>query len=179
MSVEMEVINVGNLPNDGEGDPLRVAFIKINNNFARLSSTSWNITEAVTVGNTANQVIFTAPANAFTQGTFIVKSYNPTNNDFQNITLSVITNNDNSNLKWTGYGTTFNGNSLTRYNCTVATGNVNILVSPIPNVVLNHFINYQITDVNDLGAGMLLIAEGVEFEPIITTESGVGVTTES
>jgi hypothetical protein len=45
--------------------------------------------------------------------------------------------------------------------------------------VLNHFINYQITDVNDLGTGMLLIAEGVEFEPIITTESGVGVTTES
>lgn len=179
MSVEMEIINVGNLPNDGEGDPLRIAFIKINNNFARLSSTSWNITESVTIGNTANQVIFTTPANSFTQGTFIVKSYNPSNNDFQNITLSIATNNDNSNLKWTGYGTTFNGNSVTRYNCTVAMGNVNILVSPIPNVVLNHFINYQVTDVNDLGVGTLLLAEGISGEPILTTESGVGITTES
>lgn len=29
-----EIINVGELPNDGTGDPVRVAFIKINNNFA-------------------------------------------------------------------------------------------------------------------------------------------------
>lgn len=174
MSVEIEVINVGNLPNDGEGDPLRTAFIKINNNFARLSSTSWNITEAVSVGNTANQVIFTTAANAFTQGTFVVKTYNPTNNDFQNITLSIATNNDNSNLKWTGYGTTFNGNSLTKYNCTVAGGNVNILVSPIPNVALNHFINYQITDVNDLGAGVLLLSENGDQ---LITESGLGIIT--
>lgn len=155
MSVELEVINIGNLPNDGEGDPLRVAFSKINNNFAILSSTAWNITESVTIGNTANQIIFTTQASSFTQGTFIVKTYNPANNDFQNITLSITTNNDNSNLKFTGYGTTFNGNSLTRYNCTVASGNVNILVSPIPNLVLNHFINYQVTDVNDLGGGVL------------------------
>jgi hypothetical protein len=29
-----EIINVGTLPNDGSGDPMRTAFIKINNNFA-------------------------------------------------------------------------------------------------------------------------------------------------
>jgi hypothetical protein len=29
-----EIINVGELPNDGTGDPVRVAFIKINNNFS-------------------------------------------------------------------------------------------------------------------------------------------------
>jgi hypothetical protein len=32
----LEVINVGQLPNDGTGDPLRVAFDKINNNFASI-----------------------------------------------------------------------------------------------------------------------------------------------
>ena len=31
-----EIINVGAAPNDGQGDPLRVAFDKINNNFANL-----------------------------------------------------------------------------------------------------------------------------------------------
>jgi hypothetical protein len=32
----LEVINVGILPNDGTGDPLRIAFDKINNNFASI-----------------------------------------------------------------------------------------------------------------------------------------------
>lgn len=31
-----EIINVGTLPNDGLGDPLRTAYIKCNNNFAEL-----------------------------------------------------------------------------------------------------------------------------------------------
>jgi len=33
-----EIINVGGLPNDGTGDPVRVAFIKVNNNFTSISS---------------------------------------------------------------------------------------------------------------------------------------------
>lgn len=33
-----EIINVGELPNDGTGDPVRVAFIKINNNFAEFNN---------------------------------------------------------------------------------------------------------------------------------------------
>lgn len=32
--MDYEIINVGSLPNDGSGDPMRTAFIKINNNFA-------------------------------------------------------------------------------------------------------------------------------------------------
>ncbi len=31
-----EVIDTGEVPNDGSGDPLRLAFDKINNNFANL-----------------------------------------------------------------------------------------------------------------------------------------------
>jgi hypothetical protein len=34
---EQEFINIGATPNDGNGDPLRVAFGKINNNFSNLS----------------------------------------------------------------------------------------------------------------------------------------------
>ena len=30
-----EIINIGAAPNDGEGDPLRTAFEKINNNFSQ------------------------------------------------------------------------------------------------------------------------------------------------
>ena len=34
-----EVIQVGAAPNDGQGDPLRTAYIKCNNNFSELYST--------------------------------------------------------------------------------------------------------------------------------------------
>lgn len=34
----IEIINVGAVPNDGLGDPLRDAYIKCNNNFAELYS---------------------------------------------------------------------------------------------------------------------------------------------
>ena len=33
-----EIINVGAAPNDGQGDPIRTAFIKTNNNFGELYS---------------------------------------------------------------------------------------------------------------------------------------------
>lgn len=38
--MSQEIINTGAYPNDGEGDPLRVAFTKINNNFFELYSES-------------------------------------------------------------------------------------------------------------------------------------------
>ena len=44
-----EVIDTGELPNDGSGDPLRLAFDKINNNFANLFS--------LTTGNTEVELI--------------------------------------------------------------------------------------------------------------------------
>ena len=53
-----EVINIGAQPNDGAGDPLRVAFDKVNNNFANLFQTFVNSTVAYSLGNTAGQVIF-------------------------------------------------------------------------------------------------------------------------
>jgi hypothetical protein len=37
-----ETINLGTLPNDGRGDPLRVAFTKINNNFTSVSNLTAN-----------------------------------------------------------------------------------------------------------------------------------------
>jgi len=39
-NVSIANINVGTLPNDGTGDPLRAAFEKINNNFSNLVSSN-------------------------------------------------------------------------------------------------------------------------------------------
>jgi len=41
MAVQVELIDIGALANDGTGDPLRVAFDKINNNFSTLSAISF------------------------------------------------------------------------------------------------------------------------------------------
>ena len=68
MSATQQIINIGAAPNDQQGDPLRVAFGKVNNNFSNLFATFVNTSNTTTTGNTANQVIFQTAANTFTQG---------------------------------------------------------------------------------------------------------------
>ena len=138
-----EIINIGTLPNDGEGDPLRVAFAKINNNFTSLFATSVNINNANTTGNAANQIIFETAANAFTTGELTVYSADPITNESQTIKLSAQLSQTGDVVKFTGYGTTFIGNAVTTYDMAVSNGNVQILVSPLTDNPLFHFIASQ------------------------------------
>ena len=151
--MSQEIINVGSLPNDGEGDPLRTAFQKINNNFTSLFSTSYDTSYGYSTGNTANQVIFSTPVASFTQAMFQINSTNPLNQDSQDITLTASIQNDGSNVKFTGYNTIFFGNALTNFNMNIANSNVQILASPVGNANLVHFIASQITH----GAGGNLV----------------------
>ncbi len=139
-----QIINIGALPNDGSGDPLRTAFNKINNNFAELFTAPFNTSTANTTGSGANQVIFSALANSFVQGTFQINSSNPATNDSQNITLTAATTNDNVSVKFSGFGTLFNGTPVTQYDMDVLSGNVRILVSPLTSAPLTHIISYQL-----------------------------------
>lgn len=52
-------INVGNLPSDGTGDPLRNAFIKVNNNFANIAAGNIQVNAPVrsVVGRTGNVIL--------------------------------------------------------------------------------------------------------------------------
>ena len=156
----IELVDVGTEPNDATGDPLRTAFQKINNNFLYLQQTSSRITDAVTLDDAPNQVIFEYDANVFTQGMFQIKSYNQDNNDSQDIMLQAQLSNDGTEVKFTGYGTSFiGGNGVCRYDMAVNSGNVQILVNPLSNVVLNHFICYQITWSGSLGLGSPLASQ--------------------
>lgn len=144
--MSQEIINIGTLPNDGEGDPLRVAFGKINNNFTSLFSTATSTFQSNTTGVTSNQIIWQTPVTGFTQGQFQVLSGNPLNNDSQNITISASLTPDSSAVKWSGYATTFNGNAITTYNMSIASGNVRLTVTPLVNANLQHFIAATVTD---------------------------------
>ena len=140
-----EIINIGTLPNDGEGDPLRVAFGKINNNFTSLFSTSTVANSSNTSGTTANQVIWQTPVTDFTQGKFQVLSADPLTNDSQNITISAYVLPDASNVKWSGYATTFYGNAVTTYNMDITSGNVRLTVTPLVDENLQHFVAASVT----------------------------------
>jgi hypothetical protein len=140
-----EIINIGTLPNDGEGDPLRVAFGKINNNFTSLFSTATSTTSGNTSSTTPDQIIWETPVTEFTQGTIQILSANPINNDSQNITISAFITPDSSAVKWTGYATTFNGNAVTTYDMVIASGNVQLLVTPLVSDDLFHFVATSVT----------------------------------
>jgi len=57
----LQVINVGNTPNDGTGDPIRTAYIKCNDNFGELYSRVQDTppdTSAGTTGDAAGMIAF-------------------------------------------------------------------------------------------------------------------------
>jgi len=172
----IQLVNVGTLPNDGEGDPLRTAFQKINNNFTYLQQTSSQITKTVTLNDAPNQPIFIYPADEFTMALFQIKSYREDNNDSQMVFIGAETYNDLSNVKFTVYGITNVGNWLTQYGMDVLDGNVRILVSPLQNQVITHFISYQVTYEGDLGIGVPMISE--DGEGLVTETGNVYITTE-
>lgn len=173
----LEVVNTGALPNDGEGDPLRVAFQKINNNFANLWSTGYFTSNTYSVGNTSNQVIFEAPKSVFTQGMFQIRSSDLGTPDSQDIMLQAQITNNLDGVKFTAYGTSFNGNAVCSYDMDILGSNVRILVNPLSNVVLQHFISSQITYIGNGVPGLDLALDGY-VDSILSTEDDLNITTE-
>lgn len=172
-----EVINIGAQPNDGQGDPLRTAFNKINNNFSNLFATSTLTASEYTTGLDPNQVIFECPTNIFTQGMFQIRSSDQGTSDSQDIIISAQLTNNNAGVKFTGYGLTVEGNAVSRYDMDVTGGNVRILSNPLVDAYVLHFISYQITFIGeslpgvDIGLdGYLNSVLGAENNDIITTE---------
>ena len=173
-----EYINIGATPNDGEGDPLRTAFGKINNNFSNLFFVTTNTYTTYTVGLEANQVLVEIPVTSFTQGNFQIRSSDTTSADSQNIILSAQITNNNLDVKYTGYGTTFSGNALTRYAMDVFDGNVRVLASPIVNDVLLHFIASQVTFIGNTVGGLNLQLDGYIDSDMATEDLAFDISTE-
>jgi hypothetical protein len=172
-----EIINVGAAPNDGEGDPLRTAFQKINNNFSQLYSTGFFTSQAYSNGVSAGQVIFTAPVESFTQGIFQVNSSDVSSTDTENIMLNVSVINDGSGLKWNGHNTLFNGNVLTEYDMDIIDSNVCILVNPLIDTTILHFISAQITWTGVPVPGLYIATNTDNL--IIETENTIDLQTEN
>jgi hypothetical protein len=174
-----EYINIGAMPNDGQGDPLRVAFSKINNNFSNLFSTYVNLSNTYTNGNTPGQVIFFYPADNFTQAQFWIQSSNPNTQDSQTIELYAQISNDKTMVKFTGYGSTFFGNALSSFDMTVNNGYVQILANPLVNntTAVLHFIGSQVMWLGPVVAGKYIALDGYD-NSVLATETLNPITTE-
>lgn len=172
-----EYINIGTTPNDGQGDPLRVAFNKINNNFSNLFFTTTNTTTSYTVG-TSDQIIFETAANAFTQGEFQIRSSDSEGSNSQSILISSQIKNSGLGVRWTGYGTTFEGDALTRYDMDIVAGNVVIYAKPIANTVILHFIASTITYQGSTLPGLDLQLDGY-VDSLMTTQDDLFIATEN
>lgn len=156
-----EIINVGSTANDGTGDPLRVAFEKVNNNFTQLFSNGFSTLEAVTTGNTT-QELFSIDANLFTTGTFQINSVDPNSQSSQNIIINSAIQNDLSNVKYSGQSSILFGDYVSNYSMDIDGGNVVLYATPLVEGQLNHFVAYQIL-FNNYVPGLLLATQGGDF----------------
>lgn len=174
-----EIINIGSLPNDGAGDPLRTAFQKINTNFSQLYSTNYNSQVAYTSGNTA-QVIFQTPLVEFTQGKFQINTLDTSSGNSQDITISAAVINNLTKVRFAAYGTLINGTSLTDYSMDVnaTSGNVRLLVNPFTNVPLTHLVSYTVTYLTST-PGISLALDGYGVGDLLTTQDDLILITES
>lgn len=172
-----EYINIGTTANDGQGDPLRVAFAKINNNFSNLFFTSTNTTTSYSVG-LGDQIIFETPAGQFTQGEFQIRSSNTSGSESQDIFLSAQILNNGTGVRWTGYATTFQGNAITSYDMDVVGSNVVVYAKPIANTTILHFIASSVTWQGSTVPGVPLGLNGY-VDSVMGTENGFELTTES
>lgn len=138
-----EIINIGALPNDGTGDPLRTAFAKINNNFTTLFSTGTGSGISTTTGNTPGQIIFDAEIANYSSAMFNVKSKDDYANS-QNITISAQISNDNSSVSFSAYGTTFIGTPLCSFDMDIDGSNLRILCNPLTSNDITHVVFSQL-----------------------------------
>lgn len=172
-----EIINIGTLPNDGEGDPLRVAFGKINNNFSELFSTSTFTSNAFTVGTTV-QSIFQYPLSEFTQGQFSIKSTDMSSGNSQSIILNAQLNSTKDDIKFTGFGSLFFGDPVTTYDMEVEGGNVKITCTPLVNATVFHFVSSKVLFRGEDIPGLAIELDGFQ-DSILATENNLTITTES
>ena len=174
-----EIINIGILPNDGKGEPIRTALIKIGNMFTELYKSDFSTSTAYTTGNTPGQVIFQVPFSTFTQAKFQINSVNPQTESTQNITIGASINHAAQTVGFSAYGTVFAGEALTRYDMDIQAGNVRLMCNPLTNDTLVHFSSCQVTWPGVSLPGLNIALNGYAVGASLLTQDNLLLTTES
>lgn len=176
--MSQQLINVGTLPNDTTGDPLRTAFQKINNNFSQLFANVTAVDENVSVGTAGiSSAIWSYPANSFTYGNFQINSVHVGTANAQNISMHASFDGQNANLLYNGFATLFHGNTsidpiITDYSFTVANNMVQLNVTPAVSGPMWHSISYRVVHSQYVAGDFTLTTEGNAnvASSVLTTE---------
>lgn len=113
-----------------------------------LENTKFDVFDINTTTNAANQIVYETPTTGFNSGTFKIITRESGTDNSQTVTIVINKSNDNANVRWSAFATTFNTPSTsiycTKYNADVGFGNVRLMVSPARNATMTHTISYQI-----------------------------------
>jgi hypothetical protein len=96
--------------------------------------------------NATNQVIWQVPASSLSTVRFDITSIESNSFNSQTVTIVINKRPGSASANFVAYGTVFVGNPITRYNADVAFGNVRLMVSPIPNSLIAHKIDFTTED---------------------------------
>lgn len=111
-----------------------------------IANTQFDGSTATSEGLDPNQIIYELPEVSMLCGKFDIKSVASTSSNNQSATISINKSTSGGSVKYVIYGTTFNGNPVTRYDVDVAFGNVRIKVNPMVDDLITHTISYQVTN---------------------------------
>lgn len=136
----MQTINIGTLPNDTTGDPLRSAFTKINNNFAEQYSTV-NVT---TLDDSPGCVLLTIPIGTVSHALLQITSRSTTTTAFQSQMMSVVLTNDAGDVAFTTFGALNNGANVADIYPELVPGNLQISCQALSNTAITHTITYRV-----------------------------------
>ena len=104
-------------------------------------STSGGFT-ALTTTNAPNQIIWEIPFTQISSGTFEIRTREDSSQNSQFGKIRFMVQNDASQVRYSIYGTVFNGTALTHYHVDRGYGNIRVMVSPFNSTVMNHRITY-------------------------------------
>jgi hypothetical protein len=111
-----------------------------------IANTQFDGSIATSEGLDPNQVIYQLPEVSMLCGKFDIKSVADTSANNQSVTITINKSTSGGSVKYVVYGTTFNGDPVTRYDVDVAFGNVRIKVNPMVDDLITHTISYQVTN---------------------------------
>ena len=153
-------INVGNIANDGTGDDLRQAFVKVNNNFTELDARVVPQNNAANLG-TGTGVFYTKEGTTLNFRSLLAGDNMSLTSDGTSITItnngSITVRTDGSTLSLSGVGRAFGINggqnidtSLTGSNVTVAIDATNLIFQD-KNPSLGAALDANAFNINDVG----------------------------
>tara|TARA_B110000977_G_scaffold67459_1_gene91571 strand:+ start:22 stop:723 length:702 start_codon:yes stop_codon:yes gene_type:complete len=178
-------INVGGIANDGTGDDLRQAFVKVNNNFDELDLRVVAQNTATNLG-TGTGIFYTKQGSELSFKSLVAGDNMSLVTDGTSITItnngSITVRTDGDTLSLSGAGRQFGVNGGQSITTSLSGNNINValdttdLVSLDTNPALGAALDANTFNINNVGSLFATtITAGMYFGPLIGTVDGINV----